>query len=94
VHNGVSCQTCYGQRKKLNGCEVDVAPFRIEGYELTRCPLVHVTGGETDSMQAYLEYKNGFLPNDGGWLNQPMKFAQMINTIDKAIARMEKDDNA
>lgn len=41
-------------------------------------------------MQAYLEYKNGFLPNDGGWLNQPMKFSQVMIVMDKIMGKLEK----
>jgi hypothetical protein len=67
-----------------------VPPYRVEDIVVTRCPMIQVSGIEQDYMQAYLEYKNGFLPNDGGWLNQPMKFSQVMIVMDKIMGKLEK----
>jgi hypothetical protein len=67
-----------------------VPPYRIENIVVTRCPMKQISGIENDYMQVYYEYKNGFLPNDGGWLNQPMKFTQMMICIDKIMSKLEK----
>jgi hypothetical protein len=62
----------------------------IEGYRITRCPLVYVGDTEQAYLQAYYEYKNGFLPNSGGWLDQPAKFSKIVAAIEKIVAQMEQ----
>lgn len=46
-------------------------------------------------LTAYREYRNGFLPNDGGWLDQPMKFGSAMEIIEAAHAKVseKKDGN-
>lgn len=36
---------------------------------------------------SYKMFKNGFLPNEGGWLRQPNKFIQAMLFIDSEIDR-------
>jgi hypothetical protein len=90
MQNGLSCRICYQQRKVLYGCEKEVPPYRIEEYQVTHCPVKDIGGIEGSYLQAYFEYKNGFLPNDEGWLNQPMKFTQMINLVDKLMGKLQE----
>lgn len=50
---------------------------------MTRCPLKIVTGASVEYMTAYFEYVRGFLPNAGGWLDQPVKVTQAIRFIEE-----------
>ena len=34
-------------------------------------------------MRAYRRYEKGFLPNDGGWLEQSAKFNDVIDIIER-----------
>lgn len=42
-------------------------------------------------LNSYFEYTKGFLPNSGGWLDQPMKFAQAIKVIDGLVTEHEAE---
>jgi len=45
-------------------------------------------------MAAFGQYRNGFLPNEGGWLDQPMKFGAAMEIIEAASAKVsEKNGN-
>jgi hypothetical protein len=44
-------------------------------------------------LNAYLFFEKGYLPNPGGWLEQPLKFIQAIKIIEREIAlAREKED--
>lgn len=90
MYNGLNCRSCYLQRKVLYGCENEVSPYRIEDYQVTHCPVKDIGGTESAYLQAYFEYDNSFLPNSGGWLDQPMKFTQVINLIDKLTEKIQE----
>lgn len=55
----------------------------IDGIEVTKCPLKEVQPGIWNYVEAYNQYKNGFLPNPGGWLDQPAKMLEAINLIEQ-----------
>lgn len=76
--------------KVLRGCENEVHPRVIEGFQVSRCPLQLITFSETIALQTFKEYQAGYLPNDGGWLDQPMKFSAIIQLIDGIARRLEE----
>ena len=78
--------------KAIRGCEKDVPSRSIQGYEITRCPLTFCGLAETQRIQAFKEYSRGFLPNRGTWLDQPMKFTQVMNLIEKELRQSEDDE--
>ena len=50
---------------------------------VTRCPLKIVTSQSVEYMTAYHEYARGFLPNAGGWIDQPYKVTEAIRFIEE-----------
>lgn len=42
---------------------------------------------------AYREYKNGFLPVPGGWLDQTMIFGDAMQTIDSAMSKIDEKES-
>lgn len=62
-------------------------------YQVTRCPALCIAEID-DVLSAYNMYKNGFLPNEGGWLNQPVKFEQTMVLIGSLSDELEKEENA
>jgi hypothetical protein len=65
----------------------------IEGVSITRCPMSYYGLTESFLVQAYGEYEKGYLPNEGGWLDQPIKFFQAINLIGEIVERLEEQKN-
>jgi hypothetical protein len=49
-----------------------------------------VTGESFEYIRAYNFYKNGFLPNAGGWLDQPAKLLDAFNIIDREAAKASR----
>jgi hypothetical protein len=62
----------------------------IEGYEITKCPMKFVSEFDSFRIEAFTQYKNGFLPDEGGWLDQPMKFIQLMGLIGGIVTELEK----
>lgn len=72
--------------KRIRGCDRDVNPYTIEGFTITRCPRTHITFTDTMYLQAFKEYQAGFLPNPGGWLDQPMKFTTAMSIVERIVS--------
>lgn len=83
IKNNLNCRHCNKQIKEVRGCNGFAEPKEIEGIMVNQCPLKEVTTRSWLYIEAYNQYKNGFLPNNGGWLKQPMKFINAISLIDK-----------
>ena len=66
----------------------------IEGIEIKRCPLTYLSQTEIDRLSIYKGFKAGFLPNAGGWIDQPMKFANIVGIIESELKRLEDQKNA
>jgi hypothetical protein len=45
-------------------------------------------------LHAYIEREKGYLPNAGGWLDQPMKFTDSMKFIEIQKAMIKDNDNA
>jgi len=93
AHN-VFCSDCHSGFKTIRGCEEDRAnPLVVEGYETFRCPASFMTGAVEAYLHAYGYYKSGFLPEGGGWLDQPVKVGSAIMIIDRLMQTFEKEKN-
>lgn len=50
-----------------------------------RCPRTYVTESVEHWLRAYQMFKNGILPNTGGWLNQTNKFIEIMTFIEGRV---------
>jgi hypothetical protein len=71
----------------------DVPPYRVEGYQITRCPMIWLTY-EFELLDIFRDHEKGILPNAGGGLDQPMKFSQIIAIIGNVSQELENKENA
>lgn len=94
VLNGLDCQSCNAQLRRLRNCEPGKDIKTIDGIEIDRCPLKYVDDFVLTYLHAYHEYKNGFYPTNEGWLDQPVKFHRIIKFMEKLIDKIEKEKNA
>lgn len=85
---GLSCREC----KSKAGCESDspVPLYTIDGEDIFRCPLKLITSESYIYMQFYHHYKNGYLPVQGGILDQSSKFLEAMDIIENEISREMK----
>ncbi len=93
MFNDVDCGSCNKQIREIRGCEHDRQPIEIAGVTITRCPLFYVGEIEKTYLQAYCEYEKGYLPNDGGWLDQTVKFSQVMRMVEKLVNKNIEEKN-
>ena len=60
--------------------------WQINEWSFDRCPLVGIEQEYVDWIIAYKMFKSGFLPNNGGWLQQTNKFIQFMTYIDSEVS--------
>lgn len=80
--------------KLERGCEQDSYipdKWQIGDHVFQRCPVKEITVDISQYIRAYNFYKDGHLPNAGGWLDQPAKFIDVIELISSEMnAIMQK----
>lgn len=86
IANGLDCHTCPAVLQNARGCNTPRKTAQnIEGFLIYDCPNKYKTGAITEYIRAYFHYKNGYLPNAGGWYDQPMKFDAVVSLIDRLM---------
>ena len=50
-----------------------------------------ITRQSMQYIKAYNMFDKGYLPNAGGWLNQPIKFLMAINVIEEELGKAKKE---
>ena len=90
LHRGMDCRRCTLQ--KYYGCEHNLpSPVDVMGYRVTRCARKLARPIDFVYVPLYGEWKKGVLPNPGGWLDQPMKYAAVMNALDGIMDKVEKE---
>ena len=66
--------------------------WKLNDWEFTRCPKILVERKSVEYLSAYFFFTKGYLPNPGGWLDQPAKFVEAVILIEREIARMKESE--
>jgi len=98
---GLDCRKCTDDDKIERGCNTD-SPipgyWKFDDFETNRCPAKQITRKSIKLLEAFLYYKQGYLPNAGGWMDQPAKLFEAFEVVeaelDKIRDRKEKEGNA
>ncbi|MDD5108294.1 MAG: hypothetical protein PHC29_02110 [Candidatus Omnitrophica bacterium] len=91
---GLDCQKCSDALKLERGCAADSnipEMWKIGDWEFSRCPRGLVTIKSIEYLNAYIFFKEGFLPNPGGWLDQPLKFIQAMRLIAAEVIKIKEE---
>ena len=90
--NGLNCRACNKQLQDFRGCVKDAAKeYEIEGTILKRCPLRVIDERSVAMVEVYFAFKKGFLPNAGGWLDQPVRFSRSMTVIEDYSAKLAEE---
>ena len=92
MFNDLDCQRCTKVLRDIRGCDGFKTPQTVSGLpgiEIDRCPVRYIGEKEILYIDAYHEYEHGFLPNSGGWLEQPMKFNEGMRMIKRLVAKFK-----
>jgi hypothetical protein len=54
--------------------------------------LRYIGPAEEALLEAYAMYKNGYLPNAGGWMDQPTRFIESVFVIESYIKKLQVKD--
>ena len=88
----MNCRECLEGKKKL--CEFEVPGQETWKFEAKEkgCPFEQVSNLSANFLRAYNFYKNGFLPNQGSWLEQPAKFIEAIEIIENELTEIRQEE--
>ena len=95
----LDCRKCTLLQKRSRGCEAEAEqPFFIEvnGEKevLKNCPIRLVAPLTVRIMQLYRFYKQGFLPNTGGILQQSSVLLTAFDVIENEVERIREKEDA
>lgn len=85
MNNGLNCQSCIEQFKKLRNCDGTGKPYVAEGIEVDRCPVKIVSVQSMIYVEAYKYYAAGQFPFSGTYLEQPLKYMEAMKLIDGIV---------
>lgn len=92
------CATCTATQKERWGCDKDLpAPLEFDGQELKRCPrrpLLDETDYFDNIFDVYSWYKQGHLPEEGTWRDQPAKFCSTMRAMERAFNEADDEKRA
>ena len=95
------CETCRERKLyRYRGCngyrragkaEEPIALDRFGSWKVDYCPRLAVNRQSLRAIKLWQFYKNGFLPYEGGILNQPYRVVQWLQTIDAEFSKVEAE---
>lgn len=89
---GLSCHDCNETQKKFRGCHGQpVQPYLIDGKPIDRCIAKYLPPAIKEYIRYYGYYKKGFLPFRGGISEQPVKLLDIIDILEAAEIKMQKE---
>ena len=84
----MNCRNC--QRGIKIYCEYQDV-WELNGIQYKGCPFKITTTYSFNMLRAYMFYKNGYLPNQGGWLDQPAKFIDAVIVLDNEFNKSQEN---
>lgn len=66
--------------------------WELDGESIRRCPMAIVTDQSIEYVRVYNFFQKGYLPNPGGWLDQPAKLIEAIEFIETEMQRIDREE--
>jgi hypothetical protein len=88
----MDCRGCLEGAKTR--CEFEVPGqevWEVDGCEYRGCPYKIVTRESANFLRAFNFCERGFLPNPGGWMEQPAKMLDAFDVIEKELKKIETE---
>lgn len=94
LSSGLDCHNCPRDHRIDRGCEFN-SPipnrWQIGDQIFQKCPVKEIMPESNDYLRAYGLFRNGFLPNGSGWINESPKYLQAMQTIENYLAKDSRD---
>ena len=85
---GLHCRDCDDVLKKERGCiGQGIVPFIFDSGIIYHCPIKDITTASWEYLQAYPFYKNGILPNGGGFNDESQKYIEAMLFLDSEFGK-------
>jgi hypothetical protein len=65
--------------------------FSYDGKSFRKCPRYLIDGAVDEYIRLYTHYKNGFLMNPGGILQQPALYVECMEIIHGAVNETDEE---
>jgi hypothetical protein len=91
----LDCHKCSDELKVERGCEKDSpipGAWKLYDWEFQRCPLKIITRQSAAYLRAYNFFNKGYLPNTGGWMEQPVKFIEAMEIIEREVIKIQESE--
>ena len=85
--SGVNCHDC--THRDCDGSK-GASWFVLDGEEIKYCPLLRSTAETNLYIKYYAHYKNGWLPADGGLLDQTARFLSAMAIIEAVVGEQKQ----
>ncbi len=83
---------CDGHRRVGKAVE-PIALDRFGSWKVDCCPRLYITKKALTAVRLWQFYKKGFLPYEGGILNQPYRVVQWFQVIDAEVSKIEEESD-
>jgi len=91
---GLNCQSCSEAAQQDRGCDEGSSPgqYFLErlNQEFDSCPGKHATEQSRMYIDAFFFFKQGYFPNQGGWMDQPVKLLQAFKVITAEVEEVNE----
>ncbi len=84
----MNCQKCNEERRQYCSYEKEEC-WELKGTQYKGCPFKYIKKQSLNFMTAFKFYRQGYLPNEGGWLCQSAKLMDAFRVIEKELAEIE-----
>ncbi len=91
LYNCAECRKAGLDKSRYCADDAPYPIYEINGEEFTRCPVQFVTGASLEALSAYRFYNNGYLPCQGGYLDQPNLIMGQMDIISDQIHEERKN---
>ena len=86
----MDCRKLKSKDSQCNQEECDNSIWNFNNEEFKGCPVKRITSRSWEYLRAYIFYNRGFLPNAGGWKDQPAKFVRAMEIIEFELIKIKE----
>ncbi len=88
----LDCPKLKSQKNVCNQDECENSDWNFGDETFKGCPVKKITPSSWEYLRAFIFYNRGFLPNPGGWRDQPLKFIRAMEIIELELIRIKEKE--
>jgi len=88
----LDCPKLKNYKNQCDQNECENSDWNFGDEEFKGCPVKKIDPKSWEYLRAFIFYNRGFLPNPGGWKDQPLKFIRAMELIELELIRIKEKD--